>query len=206
MKISAILAAAALALGSLPSSAAPVTWTLDLEFEDNGTAIGSFVWESDTNTISTWDIAVSAGTFTGNNNVPGDTFSNTETGHFTQSLTFGGYSFIQFATEDVSYFPGPDRSRFLRLGLGFGGLDVLDTPVSVLPLVPDTANQFPFTITGVVDCGSCSPIRNGESGASISAMAPVPLPASLAFMLMAVAALGAIGARNRFVQSRSCAT
>ena len=201
MKISAILAAAALALGTLPSWAAPVTWNLDLTFEDSGTAIGSFVWESDTNTISAWDIAVSAGTFSGNNSVPGDTFSNIEAGHVTRSFTVGGYSFIEFVTEDVSYFPGPDRSRFLRLGLGFGGLDVLDTPSSALPLVPDTANQFPFTITGFVDCGSCSPFRNGESGASISAIAPVPLPASLAFVLMGVAALGAFGARKRFVQS-----
>lgn len=201
MNLRGFFAIVALVFAANSSHAAGVTWNVDLEFEDNGTAQGSFVWDPDLNVASSWNIVVSAGLFSGNNAVPGDTFDSSSPGHDTDSFTLGGFSFIQFITEDVSYMPGPDRPRFLRFGLGLGGLDVLDTPVASLPLVPDTVNMFPFTITGFADCGSCSPFRNGKTDSTISAaapisrVAPIPVPAGLPLL---AGGLGAIALVRRF--------
>ncbi|WP_299477764.1 VPLPA-CTERM sorting domain-containing protein [uncultured Roseibium sp.] len=182
---------------AVSSQAAPVTWQLDLQFEDNGTAVGNFVWDSDLNAATAWNITVSGGLFSGGHVLPGETFSNDSAGHVASAFTQNGFSFIQFQTDDVTYLPGPDRERVLRLGLGFSGLDVLDTAVALLPLVADTVNQFSLTSTGFVDCGNCSPVRHGDEGSFISGRTPVPvpLPASLPLLL---AGIGALGLARRF--------
>lgn len=181
---------------AVSAQAAPVTWELDLQFEDNGTAIGSFVWDSDLNAATAWNITVSGGLFSGGQVLPGETFSNDSAGHVTSAFTQNGFSFIQFRTDDVTYFNGPDRERVLRLGLGFSGLDVLDTAVASLPLVADTVNMFTLTSTGFLDCGNCSPVRNGNEGSFISSPSrtpvPVPLPASLPLLLAGIGALGLV--------------
>ncbi|MET1416193.1 VPLPA-CTERM sorting domain-containing protein [Roseibium sp. HPY-6] len=181
---------------AVSAQAAPVTWELDLQFEDNGTAAGSFVWDSDLNAATAWSISVSGGLFSGGQVLPGDTFSNDSAGHVASVFTQNGFSFIEFRTEDVTYFNGPDRERVLRLGLGFSGLDVLDTAVALLPLVADTVNQFSLTSTGFLDCGNCSPVRNGNEGSFISSPSrtpvPVPLPASLPLLLAGIGALGLV--------------
>ena len=179
---------------AVSAQAAPVTWQLDLQFEDNGTAVGSFVWDSDINAATVWNITVSGGLFSGGHVLPGDTFSNDSAGHVASVFTQNGFSFIEFRTDDVTYLPGPDRERVLRLGLGFSGLDVLDTAVALLPLVADTVNQFSLTSTGFVDCGNCSPFRNGDEGSFISGRTPVPvpLPASLPLLLAGIGALGLV--------------
>ncbi|WP_299962120.1 hypothetical protein [uncultured Roseobacter sp.] len=188
-------------LWAVCAQAASVTWTMDIELENNGSAIGSFVWDSDLNTVTSWDISVSEGlTSVLIGPLPGETFSSASAGHVVDTFTSGGFSFLNFQTDVVTYWYGPDRTRTFRLGIGLNGFDVLDAPVAALPLVPDTVNMFTMTPTGVLDCGSCSPSRHGRPGSVLSAEpAPVPLPAGLPLALLGVATLGVLRARARWV-------
>lgn len=198
MSISRFFTAILFSLWAASARAASVTWTMDIDLENNGSAFGSFVWDSDLNTVTSWDFTVSGGLISVIiGPLPGQTFSSASAGHIVNAFTSGGFSFLNFKTDDVTYWYGPDRPRTFRLGIGLNGFDVLDTPVAALPLVPDTVNMFPMTHTGVTDCGSCSPSRAGRPGSVLSAVpAPVPLPGALPLAMLGLAALGFLHRRR----------
>ncbi|WP_299830481.1 VPLPA-CTERM sorting domain-containing protein [uncultured Roseobacter sp.] len=198
MSITRFLTAILFSLWATSGQTASVTWTMDINLENSGSAIGSFVWDSELNTVTSWDITVSEGlTSVLIGVLPGQTFSSASAGHVSNTYIQGGFSFINFETDDVTYWYGPDRPRHFRLGFGYDGFDVLDTPVEALLLIGDTLNKFPVTKTGVTDCGSCSPSRSGRPGSVLSAVpAPVPLPGALPLTLLGFAALGFLHRRR----------
>ncbi len=197
MRISRFITALVLGLWAVSGQAAPVTWTLDIALENSGSATGSFVWDSDAKTVTSWDISVSEGLMSVNlGPLPGQVFSSASAGHQVNAYVQGGYSFLNFETDDQTYWFGPDRSRHFRLGFGYNGFDALDAPVAELELIGDTLNMFSVAPTGVLDCGACSPSRSGRPGSVISAVpATVPVPPALSLVVLGLAALGALRAR-----------
>src|SRR6185436_1870527 len=69
-----LLASAACLLAS-PAMAIPVTWTMSgVTFDDGGTASGSFVYDADTDLISTWSLGIVAGSVSA---LPSFTYNST---------------------------------------------------------------------------------------------------------------------------------
>lgn len=207
MSISRFVTALYFSIWAASGQAASITWTFDIELENSGSAVGSFVWDSEANSVTAWNISVSEGLASANSGpLPGQTFNNASAGHEVNAYTQRGYSFLNFETDDQTYWFGPDRPRHFRLGFGYSGFGVLDTPVAELELIGDTLNMFSAAPTGVLDCGACSPSRSGRPGSVISAeptpdLTPVPLPGALPLALMGIATFGALRGRSRRAQA-----
>ncbi|WP_300058183.1 hypothetical protein [uncultured Roseobacter sp.] len=208
MSISRFVTALCFSIWAASGQAASITWTFDIELENSGSAVGSFVWDSEANSVTAWNISVSEGLASANSGpLPGQTFSSASAGHEVNAYTQNsGYSFLNFETDDQTYWFGPDRPRHFRLGFGYSGFGALDTPVTELELIGDTLSMFSAAPTGVLDCGACSPSRNGRPGSVISAeptpdLTPVPLPGALPLALMGIATFGALRGRSRRAQA-----
>ncbi len=210
MKAWLITAACLLGLVASPASSAPITWSFsNLVYDDGGTVSGHFVWESDTDTVTSWAIVSSEEV--GNANFPEFTYSNTIVGH-TAVKAFGTQTelrMLEFLSPVAAHPTGAPRARFFRLGIGFGGFeayDVLDTPSGSLALADDNfkadfgAGIFPFAPGGFVECLNCSPFRLGTSDGSPSltpgSVSSVPLPATLPLAMLALAVFGVFGLRR----------
>lgn len=201
MKIVTLLFAIASFIWPANAHATSITWSLDLEFEDGGTAVGSFVWDTTIHAATSWNIAVSGGVFGFPMNpvfAPAIVYDDTLVGHSTSAfVALNNYGFIQFHTAIVDHFPGPARPRLLRLGLGFEGLGVLNTPVAALSLLEDDVNTIPISSAPFIECGNCSPVRRGVDEAVITSVTPVPIPASLALLPIGFAAIATLKFRRR---------
>lgn len=209
MKAWLIAAAGIIGLAASSASAAPISWSFsNLVFDDGGTASGQFVWDSDTDTVTSWNINTTEEV--GNANFPAFTYSNTIAGHVAEK-EFGiqtNLRFLQFAGPEAVQPSGVDRARVFRLGIGFGGFeafDVLDTASASLALVGDgfktdvAGGIFPFVPNGFVECLFCSPFRDVaiDSPTELTTSSTVPLPATLPLAIFAFGALGAFGMRRR---------
>jgi hypothetical protein len=172
MKSLLLGAACACLVGSNLAHAAPVTWTLNnVAFADEGTAIGSFVFDADTNEVTSWSISVAGGDSTtfppfiyeSDGNQFSDVFSNALIDQY-------------FSFNDL---PPAQDTRLIRIGpsqplTNSGGtvvLDVLNTNFNV-----ETVNS----ISRLIVSGSVS---------------AVPLPA--AFPLLASGLIGLMGIARR---------
>ncbi len=158
-----------------------ITWNLqDATFTDGGVATGFFVFDSTTQTVSSYDISVSGGdtaTF------PNFVYQN-DTPHNTGASDAPGC--LAFLT-DIDTFANPDwiNNRQLRL--------------PTLPL-PDSGGTVSLDLLNIYqgECYNCSPWRAFASGeVSSSDTTPVPEPGTLA--LLGSGFVGMLGVvRRRF--------
>jgi len=149
------------------SQAAPVTWTLEgVTFEDGGVATGSFIFNTNNNSVIDWNVSVIAGdesVFPVFNYTPATV---QEVGIFDTGA--GGQSFVFFVDP---FAPGTTpESRLLAL--------VTDAPltnaggeVSLLEQVFGGGN-----IWESVECYNCSPFRRILGGSLIGSPSVIPTP------------------------------
>lgn len=167
MKISALLSRAILSAAVLAASiasATPLTWTLQgVTYEDGATASGSFIIESTTGNMLSWDITTTAGLLSG----------------FHYDLSDSSL----FARD---FFGSPNSYTIVR-NSPFAEPYINMTFVSALT-APGTVN---FTTaqnnSGSWECINCDRIRYLTAGAVTTN--PVPEPAPLALFGIALAAL-----------------
>jgi hypothetical protein len=162
---------------SATAVAKPVIWNLqNAVFNDGGTATGYFVFEPNTNTIVSYNIATSGGdtaTF------PGFTFQN-GTPDNTGSFYDQGDGYLLFDTDLQCPFQYCQGQNYLQLRLPVGTLPGSGT------VVFDLSNVFQG------ECYNCDPWRPFVSGDVTSA---VPEPSTLT--LLATGLLGSIALIRR---------
>jgi hypothetical protein len=161
------------------AKAATTTWSLqNASFGDGGTISGMFNWDTDLNSLLSWNFTVAGGNTT---DFPSPfTFSNTLANNIGQYLD----------SADVLRFYDTTFSTTQPREIRFGLLDPdsLDIPVAMLALDPVGASGP----TGYVECFNCDPIRLGVDGAYLSA---VPVPAAV--WLFSTALIGFVGMSRR---------
>jgi hypothetical protein len=122
------------------ANAFPVTWTLSgVTFSDGGTATGSFVYDFDTNTISTWSVSVAGG----------------------DTQTFPPVTY-DATTSSASYSTPTDVGAFFAL-------NAPSTRQLRLPAVSqlsDTGGTLAVNIagSGAAECYNCGPARTYTAG------------------------------------------
>jgi hypothetical protein len=165
--------------------AAPITWVLeDVSFDDGGIAIGSFVFDADSNTVLDWDIIVSGGdegVFPVFSYTPATVM---EVGVFTA----GSGQSLQFFVDPNAPGNTPE-SRLLGLTTD-ASLTNSGGSVSLLTQV-----STPQGIFESVECYNCTPFRLIVSGT----LNAVPVPASV--WLFGAGLIGLIGVARRKVQA-----
>lgn len=174
------LFAALSVLGALSQAkAATVGWSLEnAGFGDGGTISGSFNWDTDLNSLLSWNFTVAGGNTA---NFPSPfTFSNTLANNV--GTYVGPANVLRFYDTTLSI----TQPREIRLGLL--DPDSLDVGVAMLALDPVGATGS----TGYVECFNCSPFRLGIDGAYLSV---VPVPAAV--WLFGTALIGLIGFGKR---------
>jgi hypothetical protein len=128
----------------------PVTWTLSgATFNDGGTATGSFVYDADTNTLSSWSVSVAGGN-TGT--FPPITYDTTSG---SSSVSGQGAT-----TTGVMLCIGGCGSRELRMPSVSALTDTGGT------IAIDTANLYQG------ECFNCSPYRPFNAGSFVGTAAP----------------------------------
>ena len=176
----------ALSLAGLSNQAhaATIQWTINNGvFDDGGTVNGSFLWDTDTNDLVSWNLSVSGGDTATFSEI---TYSNTLPLNVGADLLDGnGDPFLIFRDDTPNAF---DRIRDLRFS--FPDLNALNTPGIIMLAINVTgvAGQF-----GLIECFNCSPRRQGLDGAYLSSVVPVPA----AIWLFGSALVGFIGFSRR---------
>jgi hypothetical protein len=175
-----ILISGLLVLLSVPGSACAdnVTWNLnDATFTDGATATGSFVYNADTNTVSSVDIVTSAG------------------------ADFGG---TDYTAPDPGYGPFPAEIVFVT---GAGLADYTGTPALDLlfgsPLT-DAGGTIPLSLlTGELTCGNPGCTTGGvpfyralAAGDVTTAAVSTPEPSTLLLLGLGLLMLFAAGKRK----------
>jgi len=168
------------------SQASLVTWTLDdVTFDDGGIAIGSFVFDANSNSVIDWNLSASGGLegiFPEFNYTPATV---QEVGVF--DTRAGGQSFQFFV--DPFALGGTSESRLLSLTT-----DVLLTNAG------GTVTLLTQIIVGgkfwqSVECYNCTPFRFIVSGSLSDSSSAVPVPAAV--WLFGTGILGLIGFSKR---------
>jgi len=145
-------------ISTIPIQATPVMWALqNVTFSDGGTASGSFMFDADTNVVSSWNISVNGG------NVklfPAFTYSPS-TSSFAAVSDGLITAFIFHGPLSPMINPNPYSTRDFRLAFATplsnaGGVDAL-------PLTgPGNGNGF-----ANVECYNCIPYRTFVSGSVV---------------------------------------
>lgn len=171
-KLSHLIAGATLiAVGTIgitqQSEAASVTWNLNnFIFTDGAKATGSFVWDSDVNSVLDFNFFITDGT--------NDNFSA-----INYSRINGDSATIFSDDEDILSFSSPRNalsSRPREFRISIASFDLLDIPSASLGLV-----DSPYARNGFTECYNCSPFNAGLPGAFLSSIpVSVPEPASIA--------------------------
>jgi len=169
------------------AEAATIQWTLNNgSFNDGGTVSGSFVWDTISNTATSWNFAVSGGN---TSTFPAATYSNA-------TSTFGDVN-IDIATgSDTLMFsiPTPDPSVFRQFRFAVADF-ALNTPVLNLSLVSNIFTNSSST-SGYGECFNCSPYREGVLGAYLSS-SEVPLPAALPLFATGLGVIAFLARRRK---------
>jgi hypothetical protein len=170
-----LLLTSALVMAPL-SFGSSVTWYLnDVTFSDGANASGNFVFNADTQTVSTWDISTTAGALSAFTYTPAD--------------SSGGNYFEQSGYQNEFLFMLDDGSRLLGM-----------TPVAALT---DAGGIVAIDLGGgsSVECDNCSPYRTVVSG-SFDTTSPAPEPTSIGLLGLGLCAFGILAARVRNRSSR----
>ena len=174
MKMTKIIAATLLLTFAHAAQATVITWNLNnFNFQDGATAVGSFEWDSDAESVVSWDFIVSPSA----NGSPTN-FSDTTGTLATDTLAFDTLTFWESGPRWDFRFALPDLAL---LNVAVANLAVGGDPTFV-------------GAGGFIECRNCSPARFGVRGAYLSAVT-VPAPASLA--LLGLGLLGFSLARRR---------
>lgn len=161
--------------GFSQARAAMIEWTVNnAVFTDENTLTGSFVWDTDLQSATAWNFAVTGNI---NPNFSDQVYSSASAGHSYFDYTTGGISVIGFK----------DDSPTRRIRFGLTDFSVLDVPLAMLSLAGDPGA---VGANGFLECFNCSPFRLGKPGAFLSA-AVVPLPAAV--WLFGTALVGFVG-------------
>jgi hypothetical protein len=167
-----LLLTSALAIAPV-SFASTVTWNLNnVTFSDGATASGSFNFDADTNTLTTWNISVTSGVLSA------FTYSPTDS-------TAGSY-FQVAGYQDELLFMVNGSTRQLRL-----------TPVYALT---DSGGTDPIDLntfgngSGSVECNNCAPYREVVSGSLATA---TPEPGSVALLGLGFASVSLLARKFR---------
>lgn len=167
---------------AVAAHASPLTWTLsNAVFDDQGTAVGSFVYDASTLTVLSYSIQTSGGNET---TFPAFLFQNGAPQN-TGATVWVGYDMIDF---ESSFTNGNANAVQLRLA-PLAGLTDAGGVVNL-----DLSNLFQG------ECYNCNPIRAFVSGQMIAGEAAVPEPSTVALTLLPLA-LGVILARRRRVRA-----
>ena len=169
-----------LMLAPVSAYAIPVNWTFDnAVFDDNGTIIGSFVYDADINDYSSFNITTTAGTSFGGTTYTDDT------------VIFGSAGTLFFPDSTTADLTGASA-----LSLFFtGGLSNLGGTRNLLILAGVSAGSREGTCD-TSDCGSVTGFRGLESGSVIGTpVSPVPVPAAV--WLFGTALIGLVGFSKR---------
>jgi hypothetical protein len=146
------------------AQAFPVTWTLSgVTFNDGGTASGSFVYDADTNTISTLSISVAGGD---TQTFPPLTYDN--------STSTAGYA-LNAPTDAGAIFDLNASIRQIRL--------------PAVSQLTDAGGTLAVNITGsgAAECFNCGPFRVYTAGNLIGTAAPsITSAATASYLLHAV--------------------
>lgn len=164
------LVAIVLLLGVAPCGATPITWALvNVNFDDGGTASGSFVYDADTNTYSSINVITTGGT-----TLPGGTYDSLAPSY----TPTNGFVALVLSTN------GPDFTGDLTLDLDF--IPPLTNAGGVAPLF------FTFSWERTCNDAGCTspaaPLRNLTSGS----VAAIPEPAPLSLIVVPVVVMLAV--------------
>jgi hypothetical protein len=143
------------------ANAFPVTWTLNgVTFADGGTASGSFIYDADNNTFSTWSVSVAGGD---TQTFPPVTYDN--------------------STSSASYFTNAptDIGALFTLNASNRGIRLPGTSA-----LSDAGGTMAVNIAGggAAECFNCSPFRQYTGGTLTGTAAPVITSASSASYLV----------------------
>lgn len=158
-----VITAAVLAIGAVtPAYATPVTWTLsNVVFADGAKATGSFVYDADTQTISTSSIAVTAGTLSA----------------YTYNMK-GLVNAVAPNTILILNNFGDAVSRYLDLQT----VSALTNNGGIMALVTGTT-------TLSYECNNCSIVRYITSGSLQAGSTNIPEPATFGLLGLGLAAM-----------------
>ena len=167
MKISAILSRVILSIAVLTASSAsaiPLTWTLQgVTFDDGATASGSFVIESASGDMLSWDITTSPGLLAGFH-------------YDLSSSSLFARDFFGFPNSYTIVRDNPFAEPYLNMTF----VNALTAPGTVnFSTAPDNSGSW--------ECINCDLIRYVTAGAVTTN--PVPEPAPVALFGIALAAL-----------------
>jgi hypothetical protein len=154
----------------LPAQATPITWNLNgLTFDDGTTATGSFVFDANTHTSSSFNVSTMAG------DLPAFTYNIGNSGLY-YGGGFGPNNFVLFTDDGGRYF-------------NFSFTDALTDAGGTVSLVP----------FGSYECFNCTPYRLVVAGSVSSSQAPtdIPEPGSLALVAPALGLLGFMTRRRK---------
>lgn len=160
------------------SFASTVTWNLsNVAFGDAATASGSFSFDADTNTLSTWNISVTSGALSAFTYTPSDS-------------TAGSYFQVSGYQNELLFMVN-GSTRELRM-----------TPVNALTDAggTDAINLNTFgNGSGSVECFNCGPYREIVSGSftTAAATATTPEPGSMALLGLGFTSLSLLARKLR---------
>lgn len=183
-RLAAVGAVLLVSVGS--ASAANLTWSLShVQFNDGGSAIGSFTFDSETKVVSNWSITVSPWTYDGSGSSgvvqsPAFSYGNAigdGAAFFTQEDPYG---FITLRDNSQFYDNNPNNTREIRLSF----VSALDTPGATVAINLNSGFG--------AECWNCAPARLFSAG-SVTA---VPEPSRGAMLLFGGLLLGATAMRR----------
>ncbi|MCB1785915.1 MAG: PEP-CTERM sorting domain-containing protein [Chromatiaceae bacterium] len=178
-----LIASLVLAAAATTANAIPVVWDLSAAFNDGGTVTGTYTYDASTNVFSNATFTTTAGTA-----LPGTSYDTADLGAVGFGLDASTITAItNFGLADLS------GQNILSFALVAAMTDAGGT-IAIAALFPSFEG-----ICSTADCGSGSIDREVAAGGQIVSRAAVPEPATLT--LMALALLGARGARRRQIGS-----